>query len=753
MTDLLAPTRSRLASMCVDYERITKQLSKPVAFLHTQNENALNEQISDVFNEASNILKAASINIDLAPKEIETPLKEVTEFKKQIEHLSAELDRRTRSFDTSIAIARQIFNGKLDEIAQEYKRRLTQLMASHQVDEKKLEAVLKEIQQSFNERLQAEISSHVAERNRLHHELENLQNEYNITFSTLSTSLESAKMRVELLKKQKEMLEETNAQVTATITEKFKQQIDAMESQYAMHIQTLETEYKSLKDEMDASLIAFNKQMDALSEELRSIEEDQTNNVSALLNKQLLHFEKQKRKIQSHHQKKVTDITHAIELEEMSSSNQAKILRSEIEQQKQFLAESEERYNESLAALKKKTELELLEKENEMKMLEKMHNKTIKQLEQKHRLNLEQQSHDSNKIKLALEQKLQQTQKEGENIKKRLEAEVNALKRAKDRFEEEIAQREKQAEENSNPEQASTQPISGEKKLEREIKNKSGKTIRLAPLRDVVADIKPSVLAQNPEVEAELNMRINKFSDAGRMELAALGKALDSFDVQYRAEQELMQLQLDAIHRHHRSLEVEKSRLIKQVKDAQSMLEEIQKPKDKENKVRESFLNNKIASQHQIILQLKEDLQKMKSEPVKKVDISVIQAEHQTELQEMQDKLHDMEAQHQMKLKEITSQYEQEIKEEKERTKNILDKINIRYNQVMEEIAQTKEIIDTEFKKDHQKWMATRKEMADSNNKLLGVLNNNAGSLSRPTSSVPRTSTATRASPLPALKR
>jgi hypothetical protein len=142
MGDTLNPTRGRVTALVDEYDSVSKQLSRPVPFPDRFDENSLNSHICDVFQQAASILKGASVNSVAIPEELTAPVPQVSELKTQVEELSAELDRRTRAFDSSIAVARQIFAEKLDELETEYKRRLNVLSDRHILEEAAVEQMV-----------------------------------------------------------------------------------------------------------------------------------------------------------------------------------------------------------------------------------------------------------------------------------------------------------------------------------------------------------------------------------------------------------------------------------------------------------------------------------------------------------------------------------------------------------------------------------------------------------------------------------
>ncbi|OHT01063.1 hypothetical protein TRFO_01624 [Tritrichomonas foetus] len=742
MADLLAPTRFRITTTCAEVKEIADNLKKQQPTIRKINEKKLNEQILSIFDEANELLKTASTNVTVIPKQYEVPYPQIALFRSQIEKLNAELDRRTRMFDTTIEIARQAFSERLDKIHQEYKNRLFSLKNENMIQESELEQQLKDIQKSFESRLHDEISVHMKERNELQTKVVKLQSEYDLLYSNLSSSLSASQMRADMLEKQKEMLIETNENVTSTIHDKFQQQLEAMRSQCAIKITSLETENANLSEEIDSSKSLFDMEMERLVAQLQSIETSMESKLHSLISQQNFDFEKRKRKMETKHQRNVSSIRHKIETEEMATSNEAQLLRTQIEQRQKFLADADRRYEESVANIEKKTETLIAEKENEMKMMTKIHKKSLKQLEQKHVLQLEQATHDAAKQKRALELKLQQTKREGEITHKRLQQEINALTRAKIKFMEDIKRKEEEKKNGITSSRSNTSSKSSRNKAV---------ILKCSLQKKVIADVAPCGFAVNPLIESEIHERLIKFNETGKKELASIAKGLDSIEQQFSAEQLRLKLKIDDVHRKREFLENEKKKLIERTKTAQAKLDELNERKIVWDEAIDQKQNEKIATLHSSIAQMKDEIAKIKEKGTKKVPIEELKAENQKEIDQLNTKLEKLKSEQEEKEKEIRSKYESIIEEESQAANKLVTELNQKYEETMNEIKVTKEDYRQEALNDHQKWMATRKEMADSNNRLMGVMQ----TMDKSRNDTPNRlrNVSNRAAPLPILRK
>lgn len=720
MDDPNSPISLRISSTYSDVKEMVDSLSQKQSSTESYDEMILNQRIVAIFTEASEILKKAIPEKALPPRKIELPNAEIALYKSQIEMLGDELERKTRSFDTAIELTRQICLDKINKISQEYQTRLNDLITQNSQEEEKLENRIKEIERSFEARLQEETSVHIKERNDIHSKLFKLQNEYDLIYSDLSSSLSASKVRCEMLEKQKKMLIETNTNVTSTIEEQYKQQFDAIKAQSEMKIEALKSESNNLMSQIKNSDELFSIEIESLSQQLRSIEDNMDNKIQGMIAQELLAYEKKKRKMETKHQRTVFELRHSIEADEMKSSNEAQLLRALISQEKRVLSEADQRFEEIVASIEKRTESLILEKENEMAMMTKIHRKSMKQVNQKHSLRLEKESHEAYRKKQLLEQKLIQTKRDGELNISRLKREIHAFTRAKEKYMEDIKKMEK--ENQIIKEKVDTSSEKVRKKDENGGKNLKAKR---ALHTTIVVDIASTGLAKKPEMEMEMYNRMRKFNDVGKLELGSISQGFETIQDQFSAEKMRIQLKLDESNRKREFLEKEKKKQIDRNSKAQSYLESLRIKNVYLDKDEENRLNQIIVNQHQTIIQLQSEIQKIKEEKLLKIiPIEKVKEEQEEELSVFRDKLEKVTREKEQKEKEIRTKYQNIQAEESKVVDNIISELNAKKDQVLIQIRKIKESMKEEMHKNHQKWMLTRKEMADSNNRLINLIQN-----------------------------
>ena len=759
MADVFSSASLRIASSYSDITNLIDSLTK--------NQHCIKKlEVLSIFTLSNKLLKHATLETSISPHLIDVPFHQVTLFRNQIDSLNIDLDRITRNFDTSIEISHQIYQKKLNDISDEYRNRLSTLINKYSYEEEELNRQINDIERNFESRLQAETSIHLQDKNDIYTKLVKLQNEYDLMYSTLSSTLSSSEMRIDMLEKQRQMLIETNQNVTATIELKLQQQLEAMKSQYSITIDSLETENKNLSDQIKYSDELFNLEFDRLKNQLQGIEKEMEEKLEGLMSDQLLLYEKRKRKMQSKYQKTVSEIRSKIEEEKISSSNQIQLLSVQIEQKKKIIAESDKRYEENAALIAKKADLMIEEKQNEMIMTTKIHKQTISHLKQKYVLQIEKEAHDAAKKRAALEAKFSQTQKEGEVLQNKLQQEINAITRVNEKVAADLKILEEaniasnlnsdtNLNANSNSKENSDQSKINVKKINEKYqklyKKHNNSTRKLSQYKSLIADVQPIGLANNPKLTIEIRNRLNKFTESNKMELSIISKALEHIKDQSLADLLLTKLKVDEAKRKHNFLENEKNKMAEKVRDSQAILDSLNSQKiildnDEQNK-----LNQRIIDQHSKIVQMKSEIQKIKEgQLTTKITIENVIEEQQNEINQLKQKLDKLKKEKEQNENNIMLKYQNIFSEDTKIADSIISDLHTKTEDALSKLN----LIDGKWKQEsidnHQKWLGIRKEMADSNNRLNNVLQNDRQNLQSPI----RLRTAPmKAQPLPILKK
>lgn len=734
MDDGILPSNINIESIRNNFKLILHQLSVSSSNNQENGDNSLNSDILSIFQEAASILNGNNINFEIIPDDRTSPINFSKYAILQIEKMSTELDRRTRLFEKSINIAQQIFNNKKDKVQLEFKDQIDKLKQKNRVEEKELNSQLQQLQQSFEARLHTEISKYMKERNLIESQLTKLNSEYRLTETSITTSLTASNMRVQLLEKQRDMLKNTNSQVASTITNKFDQQMNAMQAQYESQIKSIETKNARLSTELKIASDSIESEKVKLKYELENADELHQSRIKSMIDKETLLFEKKKRKITSKHDQIMSDLKHEFEIEEMNSLNEINIINSEIKMLQQLILESDKRYNEMVNDIDNKKNVRLMEIENKIQLLTKIQLKTLKQLEQKHEIDLEKEAHNVTKIRQDLDRQARQNILDAEVAKKKLESQITNIIRSKDIYEEELKKLNSQ---NINDVESNGVNDNQQKIL-------ISKLQKSQPITEI--SIEPIKLCENSEVEQVIRDNFAKIVEISKYENELIEKASNAIDSCSSIENQMYSLKIEEAQQNINALNDEKEQLQKEIEKIQTDLQNSKSIAAKKQEDSLVNLQNLFESQETIINQLRDDLQNKRLDGAQKVDISVIKEENEVEIEKMRNDLEKLENDLNLEINMIESDYENKIAKEKENLQNAIDKYKTKLTDIQNESEKTKNELKTEFSKNFKNLSETKKNFIESTQKVYQKLASRSGSR-------PNTSSSLTHSPLPLLKK
>ena len=674
-----APVRARIKEKCAELENVSKQLLRPVPFPRTPDEPAVNRNISDVFAQAAEILRSVSKTEECedASAQLEAVLKD------EVSELDAQFEARTKQFSQALTDAHKIFGDKIEEIRSDYRNRLRRLSDDHAAAEEMLEQEYADTCTTFADRLYEATNHHVREREMLQEQLSKFINQCQEFLVSLPPRMEAVKARGAVLTEEKARLQACEDAETCN------------------RIESLERENKKVSEEIDAAKETFKKDMDSITSELDKFSRPQNERLEEALKQLLEDAESTKEWRHQMVEDVKKDMKRRHGMEWQAKVQEIEGWKKDIQQKKQALAEANKKHEMALQKLNEKTEAVLENKQQEIDVLKKTHANAMKQLQQRLQQEMEKEVSSATETKRRLEMELGQKQKEMTAV---LSKEISGLAKTQPA--------EKQLIIKPVPASPARKPP-----VIREPKSPTGRT---SPRRLRATPQSPD--NWKADIDNELNVRLKKFSEAGKMELTSVSRSLESVERQFKAEQLRLQLRLDDITRQKKYFFEEKQRMqtrLKQLEEAQTLLNKEAHTTVKE---REDALQATIAQQHAIIARIKEILQR---DP-RKVGLSDIKKEFQNELRQLQQEVSALEAANQDKLDEFRQYYQQHMDAEKRETDRIIGQFNGEYEATMAEIRRTEDL-KAELLRNHQIWMATRKEMADSNNRILGVLQSRDG--------------------------
>lgn len=718
MNDGVLPSKNNdIESIIDNFNEIIRQLSTP-SLNDDKYEDSINSDICLIYKEAISILNDISSNIETNPGDRTTPIPFINYAKLQIEQMSTELERRIRLFDKSLTVAYRVFSEKKDEIQTNFNTQFDQLKQKNRIEEKDLNWKLQQLQQSFETRLHSEISTYQKERNLIESQFTKLKSEFNLTQTTMTSSLTASQMRSQLLEKQRDILQKTHSQVTSTISNKYDQQLKALQIQYKSQIKSIEIENSRLSTEVKIASENYSSEKERLNYEIENSDELHQNRIKSLIDKETILFEKKKRKIESKHDRKMDELNHQLDLEEMKSESEINIINSEIKMNQQSIRDSEKQYIENMNDIDRKKKVRLTAIESEIQLLKKIQLNTLKQLSQQYQLDLEEESHKSAKIKENIDQIMAQNKRKTDQERKKLETQITNLMRSKEKLEEEL------------------------KKIKMEkneiIAFERNQQKKLSTFDVFNAD--PIKLSNDQEVEKIIHENLDKVVDISKFENQSIQNANDAIKNFYEIENQIYLLKIEEIHQNINVLNNEKEEILNEIKQIQTDITNSDSFIIKHHENRLIELRKFFETQESIIGNLRNDLQN-KNE-MKKIEISVIEEENEAELKKMKNSLEKLETNLNLKLNEIELECENKISNEQTKTQEIIDVYRKRLIEIHDEIQNKKNEFENEIKKNYQNWSDTKKAVIQSTHKICQKFQPN-------TQSRPNTSSSSSLSSLP----
>lgn len=667
MGDVREMARARIKEKCKALEDVSKQLLRPVPFPRTPDEAVVNRGISDVFGEAASILRQIT---EPDPESVAVEKLSGANLKGTIAELDSALEAQLAQFEDATIEAQRIFSERLDEIKDEYRSRLRRLSEDHAAAEDNLAREYDDFRAEFPEKLYEETKDDVRERDELQSQLATFINQCQDFLFSLPPRMEALRTRCAVLSEEKARLHVPDDEATM--------------------VTALEDENENLRMEIEKVEQDLNGKIENLTKELEQCKkplEERLKDVVGILEQDAAET-KEMRLGRIADSKKAALETESYEIE--SHQRYINDMKLDADKYQKALETADQKLAQDLDKVKKQTNLEIAKKNKEMREMEKAHANMMRHLQQKLQQKLEKETSDVLEKKRNLERQLQQKQKEMAAV---LGREISGLTKSQ-------ADR-----------KLIVKPVC-------EPKEPSGRT---SPRRPRLTPQSPSE-KWRVEIDCELDARLKKFSEAGKMELTSVSRSLESVERKFKAEQLRLKLRMDDMDRQRRMFANEKERLETRLKQAQRAQEILNQNASTDTTKREDELQKKIAQQHAVIAKLKDMLQ---HEPGH-VKISVIAKEHEEEIERLRHELSLLESKNEEIVEEFRGYYQQRISTEKEETENLIRGFNSDYEATMKDIRQTEDL-KVELLRNHQMWMAARKEIADSNNRILGVMQSRDG--------------------------
>lgn len=714
MVDISASVRDRLIRIQREYKLMTEELSKPVQFLQSEDENDLNEQIRDVFVMAENVIQSVSDEMLQKTVYLKPVGPQIKEYRAYVERLNEDLNNKQKIFDSSVNASKKIFSDKLEILASEYKNRLTSLSESNKDAEGAMKKEIVETKKSLDQKLHQDVSAHILEKQVAETRLNKLRNEYELTSTALNTTLDASKIRLQLLEKQKAMLDDTNIHAVTALEDKFRQQLETLQIQHDDQMASLAAENAILSKQHEDNTRNYSAEIDRLTLELNNIETSKKRMIEDAIRHKALKNERKLKKLKEGHEKKLTNMLSQIDSAEFKFNSKHNLLSTQVSQAMKEISESQSRFKNSVKSITGRSEVISDEEQKEMRVLSKRHAKSSGHIEREYQLDIEKEKYNAFELAHDNKQKIVQSEKSRESLSKRIGDEMVVSKRAKHRREEEL----------KHEPMDSTTSLHSPTIRNDSRGSKRRTNTRLTKAR-IVCEINPSKPPNSSNIDLYLNEQLSRFKSSSNRESELIAKSmkmhLDSFSIEIERQRVLKDISLSNLN----DMENSKIKIMQAIHDTEHMVDIFQGKGQNHNGViqRERELEQLIASQQAQIRQLKDQIHVARSDGAKNLSIKTIQHQNKETIKRAKERLNDLDTRRRSTLETLRKTYDNILYKERQQLEIELQETEQRAKIIRNDMDSTLKTYRNESEIDHNRWVAIKKEVANISNKALQVIN------------------------------
>lgn len=708
---LINQIRLKLYDICGDYRQIIQSIYRSPDFSQKHNMEYLDEQTSDVVEKALKYLKPKQQVDPVSVQQARQCILIISELQKKVQYILSEIKQRRLTFHSSMNQNKKSFQRTVNQLFENYSIDRKNEIQKFTKNIKKLKTELQCLQDTFETRLKSQIGLVIYEKDEFLNRFNSLNEKYSSMKTKLETELDKSKQKVTFLTQELKELEDSNAKLLKSLEDDYLNKIKMAQQEVSDKIAELEKVNNLLKTELKETIKNQENQIDdiqkRIKEKTRESEQDIEIKFKAKQNElesKLNEFDESQKRIENELLKKFN---------EQKTSNLKKIESLQL-----ILTSLTEQANEYELNFSKK--LKLVQDDNENRVIEKDKELQILLENQKNEID-ELNRQNEEEIQFELKRNgltYQKIEKEiidlsNENKKQRifLESELNNLIRIKEEL---------------------------ELKFLEELKpkiNYENFQISLSTIVNITSQENNSSNNNFLSID-EMTKRFQRF------DLVSNQKQAELRDVKLNKKNELIAFkkEINELIQHEEGLCVALSdeinnKTIKFEKIQLQISELLKNQKNEEKKCKKEF-KTKIKMQKDVIRQCKEELHRLKVEDLKKVQLSISQADHREEFKKLSDEIKSFKIQEKIDVENLHQRMEIDVKSERilnqDKIKDAQDKLNDALKKL---IAARKEFID-DCEKDQQKWSELRIDIVNSNLKVFSGFGPNSQTNSRPGSSL-----------------
>lgn len=616
----------------------------------------------------------------------------------QINEISKEILIKEKSFLENIEKIKENFQQKYEKIVQEFKRLKNEEILKHHEIMKLTQEEINRLNSTFEVTLSERINKCLAEKDQFQSEFELVNKKYLEMKNRFENELKEAEETESRMNSKLKELELDHKNNLLKLEKENQAALNEKESDFRTSYDSLLKKTENLKSKMNSFDLLHNNDLILLKEKVETLNLKKKSEIEKYLSTKQAELSLSEKNIME------KNATEEFKLKEsmikLKSENQIK-----IENIKQKLAETKEQVAainsinaEKLKVVNTKAQKEVAELNSTRNKLIYDQKQIIELTKKKYLNDFKQQQKRGEAGMMQSKQRLQQLQADFENQKKRLEGEIIVLIKKRNRLQLDL--------QNLNASGGINQSSVGFEFFSSE-----------------PTEVLPGTESAGDEKITTINQMINKFQTYDKTvkdQMVEIKSMAVKNETEIKSEKQKListlertKKQLNTVADEVRLLKIRQKELI----NKQTMQEAI---KNAELIKNENELKLKIQNQMEMIRQLKEELQKIRTDDKKKPELIQIQADHRKEMKIMHDQIdhfnNDCKNQIEMKVKEM----DDKVLQEKERSTDIVMKMLDRIKEALNQLSEAKRAYEDASLQDQQRWMKLRKEIIDTNMTILG---------------------------------
>ncbi|OHT09594.1 hypothetical protein TRFO_21482 [Tritrichomonas foetus] len=629
------------------YHSLADQLQKPVQFLRFPAENSINAEISSIFSEAASILKQSIEKEIVIPDHFYALDLQIQALKEQIDELTFDIENQQISFDETLTNARQILADQINALNKDYQTRITKLIIRNHNEEVEMENTLDVMRDNYEDQIEKEFSAQLAERNEIKKQLIQLKKDYEETNSFLNAQIMAVKEREAEFECQSFSNIRSNFNSNNGKNSNFSNRVNNLNSierdnytslssfNFNEEVERKRSEKLRLVEELNTLKSKYISEKEELLSKIDAAKKNQEKNLQRSINRQQANYERRKEQLEALFKEREKQLNKKITHVEKQNKRISQKIKKEIQENEKIVAESEVRLQNALNEINNRTESTLDSKDKEIQLLEEKNQIERDEIERSHQISL-------------------QTMKEEE-------AKVSS----NNSYETKITQEQRQ--------------VRQQKLAQQQDRIRSFNNTDIHPLLK-----SPRRTESQHNLDSNIDEKVVNLEKSSNLEILSLSRAIEAVEEQYNINQQILQSELERSKRQYISISQKIENIHFECENLNTFSKIFSKIEKKE----------KLNDQEKTINRLTEQLNEIKKGEIPKVELAVIQNEHQKEIEQKKCELNEIKINSKKLIEKVQTSYNSQIIDEQKKRQKQLKNISLLISEAEEEIRKTKNFIE-----------------------------------------------------------